>query len=357
MKKKKVYLTLQNGEVFKGYRFGAEGDVLGELVFSTSMVGYMETLTDPCNYGQVVVQTFPLIGNYGKIEADAESDRAWPTAYIVREICETPSNFRSEGALGDYLKAQGVVGVYGVDTRHLTKILREEGAMNIAITDKPLDDDGYDKLASYSVSNAVKNTAPTESKTYGTDDAEYTVALWNFGSKNSAIEALVKRGCKVVSLPYTATAEEVLEINPDGVVIGEGAGDPEECRFAVSEIKKVLGKKPVFGVGLGHQLIAMAFGAETTKSKYGHRGASQPVRFATDKKVYISAQNHGYEVIPETVKTGKISFVNVNDGSCEGIDYDEYQAFTVQFTPESCDAGNVKNPLYEKFFDLMKKEK
>lgn len=357
MEKKKVYLTLQNGEVFKGYRFGAEGTVMAELVFSTSMVGYMETLSDPANFGQAVVQTFPLIGNYGKIEADVESDRAWVAAYIVREICDTPSNFRMEGTLDEYLKAQGVVGVYGVDTRYLTKLLREEGTMNVAISDKPLTAKQKAQLAEYKISGAVKATALTERKTFGVDDAEYTLALWNFGAKNSAIENLVKLGCKVISLPACSSAEEVLSCGADGVVLSEGAGDPAELDCVVEEIKKVIGKLPVFGVGLGHQLLARAFGAETAKCKYGHRGASQPVKYTADGRVYISTQNHGYEVVTSTVKTGTVDFVNVNDGACEGIDYEGYKAFSVQFTPESCDIGNAENPLYKKLIALMKKEK
>lgn len=357
MKKKKVYLTLQNGKAFQGYRFGADGEITGELVFSTGMVGYVETLTDPANYGQIVVQTFPLVGNYGVNENDAESDRAWVSAYVVREYCDVPSNFRSEGTLEAYLNKQGVIGIYGVDTRELTKILREEGVMNARVSDKPLTDSELAAIADYKICGAVKATAPTEKKEYGDKNAEYTVVLWDFGSKKSTIENLVKRGCRVIGMPAYATAEEILALGADGVVLGDGAGDPAENTEIVAEVKKLLGKTPVFGMGLGHQLVALALGAETAKQKYGHRGGNQPVKCTKCDRVYISSQNHGYEVVTGTVQTGTVKFVNVNDGSCEGVDYDDIDAFTVQFAPECCDFGNEENPLYKKFFALMKKEK
>ena len=357
MKKKKVYLTLQNGDVFQGYAFGAEGEITGELVFSTGMVGYIETLTDPANFGQIVVQTFPLIGNYGMIESDVESDKAWVSAYVVREICEVPSNFRTETDLESYLKAQNVIGIYGVDTRQLTKILRENGTMNARISTKPLTEEALKAMSAYSVQNAVETVAPTTKAIYGDENANYTVALWNFGTRMSAIRHFTEKGCKVISMPATATAEEMLALHADGIVIGDGPGDPMENQAAIQEIKKVLGKKPVYGVGLGHQLVALACGAKTQKQKYGHRGGNQPVKCLHCGKVYISTQNHGYEVVSNSVIQGKIKFINVNDNSCEGIDYEELNAFTTQFAPEACGIGYVENPLYNKFFAMMEKEK
>lgn len=357
MNRKKIYLTLQNGDVFQGYAFGAKGEITGELVFSTGMVGYIETLTDPCNYGQIVVQTFPLIGNYGMMPSDVESKKAWVSAYVVREICDMPSNFRLEGTLEEYLAQQGVVGICGVDTRQLTKILREEGVMNARISTKPLEFEELEALADYRVKDAVATVADKEKGFYNAENAKYTVALWNFGAKQSTIKGLLARGCNVISMPATATAEEILATGAHGVMLSEGPGDPEENKELIAEVKKLLGKKPVFGVGLGHQLVAVALGADTAKSKYGHRGSNQPVKCLTCGKVYISTQNHGYEVISETVKEGEISFVNVNNNSCEGIDYEALNAFTTQFAPESCDAGNTENPLYKKFFALMEKEK
>lgn len=355
MKKKKVYLTLQTGEVFQGYRFGAEGEVSGELVFSTGMVGYMETLTDPANYGQIVVQTFPLIGNYGIMRSDVESEKTWVSAYVVREACENPSNFRMEGSLGEYLKENGVVGIYGVDTRQITKIIREKGAMKAWVSNKPFTCAFSEAVIGNET--AVEAVAPKTSEVFGAENAQYTIALWNFGEKKSRIESLVKQGYRVISMPASATAEEILALNVDGVVISEGPGNPKENKEAIQEISKLLGKKPVLGIGLGHQLIALATGADTAKMKYGHRGSNQPVKCVECGRVYISTQNHSYEVVSDTVKKGTVNYINVNDGSCEGIDYEEYKALSVQFSPESCSASGGSNPVYEKFFTLIKKEK
>ncbi len=356
MKKKKVYLTLENGRVFEGYRFGADGEAVGELVFSTGMVGYVETLTDPCNYGQIVVQTFPLIGNYGVMPQDAESKKAWVAAYVVREICETPSNFRCEGTLDAYLKEQGVVGIYGVDTRELTKILREEGEMNAKITAKPFTEETIKEVSSYQTKGAVKAVAPTQKAFYQTENATCTVVLWDFGAKRSAIENLLAQGWNVIGMPASVTAEEILQTGAHGVIVSDGPGNPYENDEAIAQLKALVGKIPVFGIGLGHQLLALALGADVQKQKYGHRGGNQPVKCLKKGKVYVSSQNHGYEVVKETVKEGDVLFINVNDGSCEGIDYPKYDAFSVQFAPEACSIGNPENPLYKKFYTLMKKE-
>jgi len=357
MKKKKLYLTLQNGKSLQGYAFGAEGDITGELVFSTGMVGYIETLTDPCNYGQIVVQTFPLIGNYGMIHSDAESDKAWVSAYVVREICDEPSNFRTEGALEEYLKAQGVVGIYGVDTRELTKILREEGSMKARISAKPLSEEEISALAKYETKNAVEAVAKEEKGYFAAKDAKYTVALWNFGAKNSTVANLTAQGYNVISLPANSKAEDILALDIDGVVASDGPGNPADNVMAIEELKKVLGKKPILGLGLGHQLVALALGAQTKKHKYGHRGSNQPVKCLEDGKVYISTQNHAYEVLSATVQKGKVNFVNANDGTCEGIAYEDLRAVTVQFVPEACNIGNSVNPIYNTFVSFMEKEK
>ena len=357
MTKKKVYLTLQNGRTFQGYRFGAAGELTGELVFSTNMVGYVETLTDPSNYGQIIVQTFPLIGNYGVMRCDAESNRAWVSAYVVREICDEPSNFRSEGKLDEYLKEQGVVGIYGVDTRELTKILREEGTMNARISDKPLTEEKLADIAAYKIGNATQTVSGKEKGYFAAEKPCYTVALWDFGTKYSAISNLVEQGCNVMTFPADTSAEELLSSGVDGIVLSDGAGNPAENVAIIDEIKKLLGKKPIFGMGLGYQLLALAMGAETKKQKYGHRGGNQPVKCTKCGKVYVSTQNHGYEVVANSVKDGEISFVNVNDGSCEGLEYAAQNAFGVQFAPECCSIGAPVNPIYEKFFTLMKKEK
>ena len=354
--KKKVYLTLENGKVFQGYRFGAIGEKTGELVFSTGMVGYVETLTDPCNYGQIVVQTFPLIGNYGVNEQDVESDCAWLSAYVVREICDAPSNFRSEGDLESFMKKKGVVGVYGVDTRELTKILREEGSMNARISDKPLNEEEMKNLSKFSVKDALKVTASLTKKTHGDERAKYKVALWNLGGKNSTANNLVKHGCYVIDMPTNTTAEEILSLGVDGVVLGDGAGNPADNVTIIEEVKKLIGKTPIFGMGLGHQILALAFGGKTAKLKSGHRGSNQPVKCEKCGKVFVSSQNHSYVVLPSSVPQGKQWFFNVNDGSCEGMQYEEYKALGVQFNPEACSIGNPENPVYKKFFTLMDKE-
>ena len=355
MDKKKVYLTLQNGKVFQGYSFGAEGEVLGELVFNTGMVGYIEALSDPANQGQILVQTFPLIGNYGMVSSDVESERAWVSAYVVREICEEPSNFRMEGKLEDYLKAQNIVGIYGVDTRELTKILREEGTMNAKISRKPLTEQELQSLVS-SNSTSCRYTQPTFENSVYRDGNTKALALWNFGAKNSTIEKFLSLGYNVISLRSDATAEEVLA-SADGIVISEGPGNPNDYSKEIEEIKKVLGKKPVLGLGLGHQLVALALGAKVEKHKYGHRGGNQPVKCVENGRVYISTQNHGYVVVNDSVKAGVVNFINVNDGSCEGIEYNDLKAITLQFTPDCCDIGNEENPIYTKFFSMMEKEK
>ncbi len=357
MNRKKLYLTLENGKTLQGYACGGAGEVTGELVFSTGTVGYIETLTDPANYGKIVVQTFPLIGNYGMIKSDAESNRAWVSAYVTREICDEPSNFRCEGKLEAYMQEQGVIGIYGVDTRELTKILREEGAMNARISKKPLTDEEVKALKNYKVENAVQAVAARETGYFAAENAKYTVALWNFGAKNSAIANLNAQGYNVVSLPAERTGEEVLATGADGVVLSDGPGDPTDNVEAIKEIQKVLGKKPILGVGLGHQLLALATGAKTQKCKCGHRGSNQPVKCVESGKVYISTQNHGYEVVADSLTQGKVNFVNVNDGACEGVIYDGSSALGVQFEPEACSIGAPVNVVYEQFSGMMKKEK
>lgn len=357
MKEKKVYLTLQNGRVFQGYAFGADGEVTGELVFNTGMVGYIEGLSDPSNYGQILVQTFPLIGNYGMVNADVESEKAWVSAYVVREICDEPSNFRMEGKLESYVKAQGVVGVYGVDTRELTKILREEGTMNARISRHPLSQEELDALCDYKINNAVAAVSPKEQKIYGEDNAEYRVALWNFGAKNSTVNSLLAQNCQVVSVPAATTADEIMALDVDGVVLSDGPGNPEENVGCIEQIRAFVGKKPVLALGLGHQILALALGAKTKKEKYGHRGSNQPIKCIENEKVYVSAQNHGYSVVKDSISQGVVSFINVNDGSCEGIEYADLNAIGVQFLPDSCGVGHTDSYVYDKFFALMKKEK
>lgn len=354
MKKQKVYLTLQNGDVFEGYSFGAKGETIGELVFTTGMVGYLETLTEPANYGQIVVQTFPMIGNYGVMRSDLESKKAWVSAYVVREYCEEPSNFRSEGKLDEFLKEQGVIGVYGIDTRQLTKVLRDEGTMNAQITLKPPAD--MEEMLYHKLTGAVSAVTTDEVVVYENKDAKYTVALWDFGAKNSTVNQLLAHGCKVLKVPASYTAEQILALSVDGVMLSDGPGDPLENSSVIKEIGNLVGKTAIFGVGLGHQMLALSFGSEVVKMRYGHRGG-QPVKCFANGRVYISSQNHGFVVSKDDVKVGEVDFINANDGSCEGIDYPNYGAFSVQFNPESCSAACEPNLLYEKFLKLMEEKR
>ena len=346
MKHSKVYLTLENGRQFTGYAFGAQKEVVGELVFTTGMTGYIETLTDPSYYGQIVTQTFPLIGNYGMIEADTESKKPWVTAYIVREKCDEPSNFRCGGTIDDYLKKQGIPGIYGIDTRELTKIVREAGVMNAAITKKPLKD--LDEVRAYTIKDAVKSVTCDEIEYLG-DPNGIKVAVWDFGAKRNIMRELAKRGCYCVEVPSYYTAEQILALEPQGLMLTNGPGDPSENTEVIANIKKLAGKLPIFGICLGHQLFALAMGGRTKKMKYGHRGSNQPVKNLDTGRVYISSQNHGYEVISSSVEGGKLSFVNANDGTCEGFEYPELNAYTVQFHPEACGGPMDASFLFDKF--------
>ena len=349
---KKGYLILQDGQVFEGVRFGAETDTVGELVFTTGMCGYVETLTDPSYAGQIVMQTYPLIGNYGIIRKDFEG-ACCVKGYVVREYCDTPSNFRTDCDLDTYLKEQGVPGLCGVDTRELTRIIREHGVMNAAIFDEiPAD---LTPIETYAVTGVVEAVSCKESSVHPAEGEErFRVSLLDYGAKRNIVRELQKRGCTVTVLPATTSAEEILAADPDGVMLSNGPGDPAENTYQIEQIRKLLGKVPMFGICLGHQLTALAAGGSTYKLKYGHRGVNQPVRDLNGVRTYITSQNHGYAVDGDTVKLGKVRFVNANDGTCEGIDYPELKAFTVQFHPEACTGPKDMTFLFDRFVELMK---
>ena len=349
---KKGYLILQDGQVFEGVRFGAETDTVGELVFTTGMCGYVETLTDPSYAGQIVMQTYPLIGNYGIIREDFEG-ACCVKGYVVREYCDTPSNFRTDCDLDAYLKEQGVPGLCGVDTRELTRIIREHGVMNAAICDEiPAD---LTPIKTYAITGVVEAVSCKEPDRYQAEGEErFRVSLLDYGAKRNIVRELQKRGCTVTVLPATTSAEEILAADPDGVMLSNGPGDPAENTYQIEQIRKLLGKVPMFGICLGHQLTALAAGGSTYKLKYGHRGVNQPVRDVEGVRTYITSQNHGYAVDSDTVKLGKVRFANANDGTCEGIDYPELKAFTVQFHPEACTGPKDTSFLFDRFVDLMK---
>ena len=349
---KKGYLILQDGQVFEGVRFGAETDTVGELVFTTGMCGYVETLTDPSYAGQIVMQTYPLIGNYGIIREDFEG-ACCVKGYVVREYCDTPSNFRTDCDLDTYLKEQGVPGLCGVDTRELTRIIREHGVMNAAICDEiPAD---LTPIKTYAITGVVEAVSCKEPDRYPAEGEEcFRVSLIDYGAKRNIVRELQKWGCTVTVLPASTSAEEILAAGPDGVMLSNGPGDPAENTYQIEQIRKLLGKVPMFSICLGHQLTALAAGGSTYKLKYGHRGVNQPVRDLNGVRTYITSQNHGYAVDGDTVKLGKVRFVNANDGTCEGIDYPELKAFTVQFHPEACTGPKDTSFLFDQFVELMK---
>jgi len=394
-------LVLANGMVFEGSGFGSEGCVIGETVFTTGMNGYIETLTDPSYYGQIVTQTFPLIGNYGDIPKDHESARCNLKGYIVREWCEEPSNFRCGGDVDSYLRSENIIGLYDIDTRRLTKVLREAGVMNgmiisgsskeaveafAALNDEKKKAELLEKIKAYKIVNAVESVTGSASGVEEPADVVFSesvqyrfvpvtaggtkindpelamkdgkgkkVVLWDFGAKANIRRELLKRGLEVVTVPSSYNAEQIKALNPDGIMLSNGPGDPAENTGIIEEIKKLLKTGiPVFGICLGHQLLALASGAETMKLKYGHRGANQPVKYLKTGRVYISSQNHGYAVKNETLPKGaELSFVNTNDGTCEGLVYTNVPAFSVQFHPEACSGPLDTSFLFDEFVKLI----
>ncbi|MDD3692798.1 MAG: carbamoyl phosphate synthase small subunit [Oscillospiraceae bacterium] len=352
-----AYLLLENGRVFEGKRFGAQGDITGEIVFTTSMTGYLETLTDPNYFGQMVVQTFPLIGNYGVIPSDFESNHPHLKAYIVREWCQEPSNYRSEGNLDAFLKYNNIIGLYDIDTRELTRIIREHGVMNARIASSISDLQAEkDKLKGYKITNAVLSVGCKEMQIAQPDDSEYHVVLWDFGVKSKILKSLKSLNCRVTIVPPFSTAEQIIALKPNGITMSNGPGDPAENTGIINEIKKLCNlKMPIFGIGLGHQLLALSQGAKTTKLKYGHRGANQPTKYMKTGLIYITSQNHGYAVVADSLpKNAVLSFTNVNDGSAEGINYSDMPAFSVQFHPDAASGPLDTGFLFTRFIELMK---
>lgn len=357
-----AYLILEDGTVYRGKGFGAEGTVIGEVVFTTGMTGYQETLTDPSYFGQIVTQTFPLIGNYGLNEFDSESEKVWVKGYVVREWCEEPSNFRSKFTMEEFLKENNVIGIYDIDTRALTRKIREHGVMNGAIASElPADMDAFlQELKSYVIRDAVKSVSCGEKAFYQAENAEYHVVLYDYGYKASILHSLLQRGCSVTVVPYNTKVEAIKEINPEGIVLSNGPGDPEENTESIQILRELMETGiPIFGICLGHQLLALANGAKTEKLKYGHRGANQPVSDLLRDRVFITSQNHGYAVVSGTLdpKIGYVSHINGNDGSCEGITYQSVKAFTVQFHPEACAGPQDSQYLFNKFTEMMKSTK
>lgn len=358
----KAYLMLANGQVFEGKSLGAKGTVIGEVVFTTGLTGYQETLTDPSYYGQIVTQTFPLIGNYGVNHEDNESACSYVTGYIVRESCDMPSNFRCEGNIKDFLTENNIVGISGIDTRSLTRIIRETGVMNGIITTEDVYADKenlLEKVRAFKIKNAVKSVTNSEILTYSGESPKYKVVLFDFGYKRNIRQELVNRGCEVIVVPADTTAEQVKAINPDGIMFSNGPGNPAENVQIIENIKEIqkLGIT-IFGICLGHQLMALANGGKTEKLKYGHRGANQPVIDLESGLTYVTSQNHGYAVIGESIpaEIGHVSHINANDKTCEGIRYTAVNAFTVQFHPEAHGGPLDTAYLFDEFISAMESE-
>jgi len=355
-----AYLILENGMVFEGTYFGAKGEIAGAIVFTTGMTGYLETLTDQSYYGQIVLQTFPLIGNYGVIPSDFESDSIGASAYIVKHPCQEPSNFRSEGALDTFLKQKNIVGLCGIDTRCITKIIRENGVMNGKITGIKPDNMDLSDFKAYKIENAVSAVSCTKVRKYAADNAKYTVALMDFGMKENIKRELINRGCDVWVFPHNSTLQDIQAVNPDGIMLSNGPGDPAENAEIIRNLKDMIASNiPIFGICLGHQLLALAQGFSTHKLKYGHRGANQPVKDLVSGRVYITSQNHGYAVSTDSIDSAIAEqwFENVNDKTCEGICYKSSNAFSVQFHPEACGGPLDTAFLFDKFIENLEVSK
>lgn len=355
----KAFLILEDGTVFEGVSIGSSREVVSEIVFNTSMTGYLEVLTDPSYAGQAVVMTYPLIGNYG-ITPDMESFGPWPDGYIVRELSRMPSNFRSEGRIQDFLVEHDIPGIAGIDTRALTRILRDKGTMNGMITTN----ENYNLneviplLRAYTTGNVVEKATCREKKVL--EGKGKKVALLDFGAKNNIARSLQKRGCKVVIYPASTKAEEIIAEQPDGIMLSNGPGDPQECTAIIEELKKLYATDiPIFAICLGHQLMALANGARTHKMKYGHRGGNHPVKDLKTGRVYISSQNHGYVVDTDTLDpdVARPAFINVNDKTNEGLEYIGKNIFTVQFHPEACPGPQDSAYLFDRFIEMMGGEK
>lgn len=356
----KAFLILEDGTVFKGTSIGSTREIISEIVFNTSMTGYLEVLTDPSYAGQAVVMTYPLIGNYGICYEDMESLRPWPDGYIVRELSRVPSNFRSQDTIQNFLEKHDIPGICGIDTRALTKILRKKGTMNGMITTN----ENYDlaeataRIREYRCEGVVKKVTCKEKKVL--EGNGFKVALMDFGAKDNIARSLNKRGCEVTIYPAETTAEEILASAPDGIMLSNGPGDPKECVSIIREIKKLYESDvPIFAICLGHQLMALATGADTYKMKYGHRGGNHPVKDLETGRVYISSQNHGYVVDVENLDSSvaEPSFINVNDGTNEGLHYLGKNIFTVQFHPEACPGPQDSNFLFDRFMKMMEVSK
>lgn len=353
----KAYLKLANGELFSGFSLGATGKSIGEVVFTTGMTGYTEILTDPSYLGQIVTMTYPLIGNYGVNKEDIECDKSYVKGFIMREYCEWPSNFRNQISLDEFLKEQNIIALHGIDTRKLTKIIRESGVMNGIIYtqgNEPTDSDTK-AMDEYIIKDAVKTVTTTTDIIMKAEKPRFNVALLDFGTKTNIARELVSRGCNV-TIKNGFTKPDELIGKFDGVMLSNGPGDPSENTEIIANLQELTkSNMPVFGICLGHQLLSLACGLKTNKLKYGHRGANHPVKDLANDRTYITSQNHGYAVIkPDTdFKEATVSHLHVNDETVSGIEYNNYPVFSVQYHPEACSGPRDSMYLFDKFINMM----
>lgn len=353
-------LVLEDGKVFKGQSFGAEGEITAEVVFNTGMAGYQELLTDPSYNGQIVSMTYPLIGNYGINQEDMESNKIQVSGFVVRELCRWQSNFRSTGSLDEWFKKNNIIGIEGIDTRALTKHIREAGSMNGIISTVDSDVKSLTKKAQAAPKMAgldlVENvTCPKAYQYSQSEQAELNVTVIDCGVKTNILRSLTNRGCNVKVVPASASSEEILQSNPDGLMISNGPGDPAAVTYLIDTLKNLIGKLPIFGICLGHQLLGLALGGQTSKMKFGHRGVNHPVRNEMNKQVAITSQNHGFcveaETLPEDVE---VTHINMNDRTVEGLRHKKWPLFSVQHHPEACPGPYDAAPLFDEFIEMIK---
>jgi carbamoyl-phosphate synthase small subunit len=359
----KAILALEDGRYFEGTSFGATGERSGEAVFNTSMTGYQEILTDPSYKGQIVTMTYPLIGNYGVNEDDFESAGPHVEGFVVRECCRYPSNWRSQKPLAEFLAEHDVVGIEGVDTRALTKHIREAGAMKSIISTEDLDVESLVAKAKSSPGlvgrDLVKEVTCGEEYIFpAKGDKKYLVVSFDYGIKRNILNNLAERGCEIIVFPAQTSAEDILAREPDGVFLSNGPGDPEGVPNVVENIRKLIKEKPTFGICLGHQMLGLALGADIRKLKFGHHGGNQPIKDLATGKVEIAAENHGFAVVRDSMPADvEVTHVNLNDNTVEGMRHKELPVFSIQYHPEASPGPHDATHLFDRFIDEMEKRK